>query len=484
MVDFLSSYFDPRNFEGVAGLLNRQIDPAMLQLQPGLFPPQQLQPPQQPIAEPNQPSPLDSAQWPAGPVGAPQTDGASLPRAAQPTAGMMAPLSIAPPMPGPSAQVEAPGVGDRISDGLSRNSNMLISLGAGIAQGGIGKGLQAAMTGVDADRKQGNQNLTQQALIKKGLDPEMARAVSANPALLASAAGSLFKPQVRGLSAAEKTQAGLPEGLPWFVGADGKPFVPDGLSQLKPTYGVTGKDQFGNEQYGWIDPQARTTTPGQTASPAAPASGTPAIPPAPVGVDPKVWREKQSQRAVDDALPADGKTTSSLRQEIQGLPSYKNLAQAAPVYKSMAEAAGRDNRAADVNMIYGMAKIMDPGSVVRESEMSVAQAIATIPQRLQAEVKSQIEQTGRLTPQLRQDIMQEARSRIQSYKGMFDQDSGMYRGIAERGRYDPRDVIPDFGTFDEWKAPTAAPATSAAPTVQPKAGGNYMMQNGKLVAVR
>ncbi|MGM4967437.1 hypothetical protein AB7714_28345 [Tardiphaga sp. 1201_B9_N1_1] len=480
MVDFLSSYFDPRNFEGVAGLLNRQIDPAMLQLQPGLFPPQQLQPVQQPVAEPNQPSPLDAAQWPAGPAGAPQTDGASLPRAAQPTAGIMqAPLSLAPPSPAP----EAPGVGDRISDGLSRNSNMLISLGAGIAQGGIGKGLQAAMTGVDADRKQGNQNLTQQALIKKGLDPEMARAVSANPALLSSVAGSLFKPQVRGLSAAEKTQAGLPGNLPWFVGADGKPFVPEGLAQALPSYGTIKKDEFGNEVMGWIDKNDRTTTPGQSAA-AQPAPGASAIPPVPPGYDPKLWREKHTERGIADALPADAKSETQLRQEVQGLPSYKNMSQAAPVYRSMVDAAGRDNRAADVNLIYGMAKIMDPGSVVRESEMTVAQAIGTLPQRVQAEVKSQIEKTGRLTPELRQDIMQEAHSRMKSYDYQYQQDVDMTRGIAKDNRMNEARVIPSFGGIDEWKAPTAAPATPAAPAIQPKAGGNYMMQNGKLVPVR
>jgi hypothetical protein len=67
---------------------------------------------------------------------------------------------------------------------------------------------------------------------------------------------------------------------------------------------------------------------------------------------------------------------------------------------------------------------------------------------------------------------------------MFDQDAGMYRNIAKDNRMNETHVIPDFGTFDEWKAPTAAPALPAAPTVQPKAGGNYMMQNGKLVPVR
>lgn len=469
MADFLSQYFDPKTYDaGIGGLLNRLLPSMQAQLQPGAFPEQSVQA--------NAPSPLDTAQWPAGPVGAPMEANAAMPPK---TMAPTPPLSLAPPAM-PAAPPEQPGIGDRISNGISNNSNMLIALGSGIAQGGIGKGLQSSLTGIDQDRKNGNQNLTQQALIKKGLDPEMARAVSANPQLLASVAGTLFKPQVRGLTAAEKTQAGLPDNLPWFVGADGKPFVPDGLSQLKPTYGVTGKDQFGVEQYGWIDPQTKTTTPAQT--PGATAQpGPSAIPAPPPGVDPKLWREEQSKRVVTDSLPADPKVTSQLRQEVQGLPSYKNLAQAAPVYRSMVDAAGRDNRAADVNLIYGMAKIMDPGSVVRESEMSVAQAIATLPQRLQAEVKSQVEKTGRLTPELRQDIMQEANSRIKSYNFQFEQDAGMTRGIAERNRMDVRDVIPDFGKFDEWKAPQK-PAATGAPVTQTKPGSNYFWQNGKLVA--
>lgn len=468
MVDFLNSYFDPKTFSG--GLLSRLLPASQFNLQPGAFP-------EPPALGANEASPLDTAQWPAGPAGAPSNAFAS---ADKPQAPVSAPLSLAPPA-ASMPPAESPGALDRISNGLANNSNMLIALGSGIAQGGIGKGLQSALAGAELDRKQGNQNLTQQALIKKGLDADMARAVSANPALLASVAGTLFKPQVRSLTSAEKTQAGLPENLPWFVGNDGKPFVPDGISQLKPTYGVTGKDQFGVEQYGWIDPQTRTTSPGQAGSAPA-ATGAAVIPPAPPGVDPKIWREKQSERAAADAMPADAKVSTQLRQEVQSLPSYKNLAQAAPVYRSMFDAAGRDNRAADVNLIYGMAKIMDPGSVVRESEMSVAQAIATLPQRLQAEVKSQVEKTGRLTPELRQDIMQEANSRIRSYQYQFDQDAAMTRGIAERNRIDTRDVIPDFGKFDDWKAaPRPAPAASPGPTTKTKPGGNYIWQNGRLV---
>jgi hypothetical protein len=232
----------------------------------------------------------------------------------------------------------------------------------------------------------------------------------------------------------------------------GSASVVPGMSATKPTWGVIGKDDFGKEQYGWIDPSTKTTTPGspQQSSPVITGPDGKPIPVAP-GIDPKVVREAASKRAADDALPASSEASSKLRQEVQGLPSYKNIAQSAPVYKSMLEAAGRDTRAADVNMIYGMAKIMDPGSVVRESEMTVAQAIATLPQQLQATVQSQLTTSGRLTPDVREAIMQEAHSRIGSYQSMFEQDAGMFRGIAQRNRMNEADVLPTFGPYEPYK---------------------------------
>jgi hypothetical protein len=248
--------------------------------------------------------------------------------------------------------------------------------------------------------------------------------------------------------------------------------------EAKPEYKVIGKDEFGNERYGWVDPRKQTVTPAAVPG-TAPSVGPSAIPPAPPGVDPKVWREQYSKNAASDSLPPDQDKVSSMRKEVQDLPSYKNMAQAAPVYKSMSNAAGRDNRAADVNMIYGLAKIMDPGSVVRESEMSVAQAIATLPQQLQAQISSQLASTGRLTPELRAQIMEEAHSRVSAYNYMFQRDAEMFKGIAGRRRMDPRDVIPDFGEFEMWKPPVkgepapafggGAPAPVQGPPMPPAA---------------
>lgn len=69
---------------------------------------------------------------------------------------------------------------------------------------------------------------------------------------------------------------------------------------------------------------------------------------------------------VPGAIPPKFDDISGLRKEIQQLPSYKNLSQALPIYRSMAETAGRNSKASDLNLVYGLGKIMDPTSVVRE----------------------------------------------------------------------------------------------------------------------
>jgi len=199
----------------------------------------------------------------------------------------------------------------------------------------------------------------------------------------------------------------------------------------QPSYGNIGTDRFGREQQGFRNPNTLSVTPAQVGG----QSGQ-----APISL------------------------VTDLRKEVQAIPSYKNITQAAPVYKSMMDAAGRDNRAADVNMIYGLAKIMDPTSVVRESEMTIAQAVATLPQQLQASIMSQISSTGRLDPATRQAIMGEAHSRISAYKGEFDRDASQYRGIINDYKITPSHVIPDFGEFPQYKSKTAETPPPAGPS--------------------
>lgn len=101
-----------------------------------------------------------------------------------------APLSFAgPQQPQPvqqepvSSAPQSPGILDRLSNGVAANSMTLTGLGAGIAEGGIGRGLELAASAQrydQANRQKGTtQNATFQALRAKGVsDADIAAAAS------------------------------------------------------------------------------------------------------------------------------------------------------------------------------------------------------------------------------------------------------------------------------------------------------------------
>jgi len=97
------------------------------------------------------------------------------------------------------------------------------------------------------------------------------------------------------------------------------------FGETTPTFGVIGKDEFGNEKYGWINPKKQTTLeasqPGtQVASPPpgnAPRTvmgpnNTPI--PIPAGVDPKVFRQHVTTAAADAATGKQTEVQSNATQ--------------------------------------------------------------------------------------------------------------------------------------------------------------------------
>lgn len=147
---------------------------------------------------------------------------------------------------------------------------------------------------------------------------------------------------------------------------------------------------------------------------------------------------------------------TNLRKEVQQLPSYKNISQAAPIYRSMFETAGRNTKASDLNLVYGLGKIMDPTSVVREGEMIMVKNSAGMSEQLMGAINALIGGAA-LTPETRQALMAEAYSRMNTYKGQFDQDMKQYRGIVGRRGFNADDVIPDPGEFSPYEGPPKAP---------------------------
>jgi hypothetical protein len=206
-----------------------------------------------------------------------------------------------------------------------------------------------------------------------------------------------------------------------------------------PEFGVVGKDQFNNEQRGWIDPRTGRVTPLAGAD----------------GGGPKF----------DDV--------AKIRKEVQQLPSYKNIAEAAPIYKNMVKTAGENSKASDLNLVYSLGKIFDPGSVVREGEMVMVKNTASLPDWLVGSINA-LNGGARLQPETRAAILKEAHHRMQSYKSMFDQDMQMYKGITSGYGMREEHTIPQFGPFDQWQQPGAQqpqPQQSAPPSPPVPAAG-------------
>lgn len=162
--------------------------------------------------------------------------------------------------------------------GIAGNANMLMALGAGIAGGrdlgeGISKGLLGGMQGAQVDRARGSENLTYQALIKRGLDPETAQAAVRDKTLLAAILPALYTKQMKPMTAEQKAALGIPANIPYFIGPDG---MPTPLKGFEPKFEKVGPGETGQ----FVSPMGGAV--GQT------ISGGPEKPPAGFQwVDPK-----------------------------------------------------------------------------------------------------------------------------------------------------------------------------------------------------
>lgn len=137
----------------------------------------------------------------------------------------------------------------------------------------------------------------------------------------------------------------------------------------------------------------------------------------------------------------DFSDVTGVRKEVQALPSYKSYAAAIPAYTSMVDAAKRDSKLADLNLVYGLAKIMDPTSVVREGEMIMVNNAQGLSQQVLGLITS-VNGGARLGKDIRNGILQEATSRMQGFDQSLQSDLGSYRALAKRHGIHEDDIIP------------------------------------------
>ena len=119
-------------------------------------------------------------------------------------------------------------------------------------------------------------------------------------------------------------------------------------------------------------------------------------------------------------------------------------------YKKIMSTA--DNGAGDMSLLYQYVKLLDPNSVVRESEFATAAASGSFGERVQGEV-NRILSGQRMAPSLRQSFRNEATNIYNNQRNSSEQTAERYRGLAESYGLNPTRVVvetPDE-RYERWK---------------------------------
>jgi hypothetical protein len=130
-----------------------------------------------------------------------------------------------------------------------------------------------------------------------------------------------------------------------------------------------------------------------------------------------------------------------MRQEFTALS--KDFREIRDRYAAMQEPIRNPSAAGDLTVIYSFMKMLDPGSVVRESEFATAANAGGVPDRVRA-MWNRALRGERLADPVRQDFMRQAtgvfESQVRVQRGLEKQ----YQGLARRRGFAPDDVVVDF----------------------------------------
>ena len=134
---------------------------------------------------------------------------------------------------------------------------------------------------------------------------------------------------------------------------------------------------------------------------------------------------------------------SKLGDDFRQEPAVKDYRTTLPLIASLENALAVNTAGSDLDMVYAIAKLFDPGSVVREGEQIIIRGTGGLPSTVQNALGFVIG-GQRLSSQLRQELVDQAHSRFENYKQAYDSAAQSYRDQAKRWGINPDDVVRDY----------------------------------------
>jgi hypothetical protein len=136
---------------------------------------------------------------------------------------------------------------------------------------------------------------------------------------------------------------------------------------------------------------------------------------------------------------------SKLRQQF--ISASKPFSEISQAYNRIQSAVKTPTPAGDLSLIYNYMKILDPTSVVRESEFAQAAKTGAYGERVKSYVNS-IVNGKRLSDEIRNDFVFQSNNLYNGQKNLHKQREEQFSGIARNIGIDPRNVVFKIGNVD------------------------------------
>jgi hypothetical protein len=170
------------------------------------------------------------------------------------------------------------------------------------------------------------------------------------------------------------------------------------------------------------------------------------------------------QQAIDDPL--------KISKNFETSPGMERIAQIAPTIKSMHASLNDPSAMADLDFVYGLAKILDPTSVVRESEAGMVIDAQGIAPTMLGQLNKLMSGEQAMLPEIRQKLFGVAMRRAQELALQAEQERSHFSGVAQANQYDPELYLQQVpGLPDMPQAPQAQSQGAPQPTMPPPPPG-------------
>ena len=150
------------------------------------------------------------------------------------------------------------------------------------------------------------------------------------------------------------------------------------------------------------------------------------------------------QSAITDIRKKDSEfrlnSETDLRKEYSGLPAIKEFSTVQTAHKQVINALNNPSAANDLAAATKFMKLLDPGSVVRESELGMAMA-ATGAIDLMGNYLQRLQNGERLNPAQRADFKKAAELAYRAAEDTYNQISNQYVDLAKSYNLNPNNIV-------------------------------------------